>query len=292
MKNFGKVGKELRISRGLTQEQAGGTIKTSTMSRFENENNMKLSNFVVWIENVGLTYEEYFFAVNNYELTSYEALIHKATKLYANNQEQAVKKMLRDYKLDMNPSKKNVYETLNFVVLKNLLHQWYGGEKLTSQEKKKVSTHLLSIQDWANYELFLYGNVMQAFGTDDIIKLSNELIIRSSQFGLVSKNKRIVSEILVNTAIALLNRGELTRAKHFKRQAEKQLDDLDLFNRTILIFASGEIDFLSGEIQKGMKEMEKAITIFELTEREGLASLYQKAYEKIIKETRNPENES
>ena len=290
MENFGKVARETRKSRRNLKLREFKNLDSSeaTLSRFENKGSIRLDTFFKWTEIVGISAEEFFFAANGYKLTGYHDLLNKTADLREGNHKQGLKKLLSDTKWRID-YEKNVtfYDRMNYLMIKNIISNFLEEETLTTREKNKISEYLYSIEDWTNYELVLYGNTMQIFSTDEIIKLSNTVATRAARFQGVLKNKSKIAEILVNTVITLVTRKDYNNATYFRIQAEKNLDSQDSHNRLLLLFAEGTIDFYNNREMRGKEKMEYVVNAFTMIKSFGYADIYQKYYDEVTKNSEN-----
>jgi len=284
MNNLGEVFKRVRKSRNLTQESvARGVISKSTLSGFENnKHDITLSNFYKIVRNTNISFQEFEYMVNDYELEGFKRTWIKAVDLYNNNEVSALKSLLKRERANQEDRSTNIYDELNYLRLKNLVSVVDEDFVLSQNERKRILSYLMSIKDWGNYELVLYGNAVRVFDTTTIKTLSTEVVTRSSFYRSISDNKRLVAKILINTINKLLECNELESAIRFQKHAQDLLDEADVFEKTIFLFISGAIDFCGGNKTTGKEKMIDAIAVFEKIGSHRLADSYQADYDKIV----------
>ena len=97
-KILGDVFKNLRISKGFKQKDivAEGVSK-STISSFElGDTDIQLSKFYSLIKAIGVSLEEFDYAVNGYDLSDYDKLMNKIGELYDQQSIMGLKNLLSD----------------------------------------------------------------------------------------------------------------------------------------------------------------------------------------------------
>lgn len=285
LQKIGKAAKNIRESFGLTINAAETDIlKKSSLDRLEKGVDVKVSTLLAWIEKFDKSFEELLYAANNYELTGYLAILEKAEQAYGDNQLTALKRQLSDAKWYADESK-DKRDKLNYLMLKNIVSAHDRAFILDTREQNQIINYLMSISDWSSYELVLCGNTINAFDIKQIIPLAKAVISRSKRYHAILRNPKIIPKILVNVANALVDNQDYVQATYFKNEAKKLLKPQDIYDRIAIIFLEGIIEFYTGNQALGKRKMEQAINAFEESESFGLAEIYRKTHDEIIKKS-------
>jgi len=281
MNYFGEIFKTLREGRNLTQSQVVGDEFTSAaLSMFESgKNDITLSKFCFILKRIGVTLEEFEYIANDYDFNSFYKLLSRVSRFYNENNEYALKKILAEEEKRIS----DIYSEMNYLMIKSVIGEFDKEFFLSEKEKIKISSYLISIDDWSYYQLILYGNTMKSLKTEMINTLSKELLNRSSFYKSISRNKKLIIKILINTIIIFIDKKELNYANFFKKATQELLvDETDMYEKTIFLFAVGALDFYSGKKAEGKEKMQDAIMLFNKIESYRLAKSYQQNYEEIV----------
>jgi len=283
MNNFGAILKKIRENRNFTQRGvANGIVSPSQLCEFENgERDIKLSKFYCILEKIGVTFEEFIHIANDYEFSGFQRILHKVLELYIAGNEKALKKFLLDEEA-REVSEEDIYHELNCLMIKAAIGEIDKDFVLSQKEKNRISDYLVSIYDWAYYELILYTNVMRALDTSVIRQLSETVLSCTKFYREIPRNKNLMITIMLNTMIVFTDRKELDYAIEFKQAAERLLGESDIFERTMFLFISGVIDFYKGKLKEGKEKMEDAVAIFSKVGSLELARDYQQNYDEIV----------
>ncbi|MCL1990606.1 MAG: helix-turn-helix domain-containing protein [Defluviitaleaceae bacterium] len=282
MNDFGKIFKKVRENRNFSQRKvANGILSPSLLSDFENgERDIKLVRFYHILEKIGVTFEEFIHIANDYEFSGFQRILHKVSDLYQSGNEIALKKLL----LEETAKNKNedIYHELNCLMIKVLISEIDKGFTLSQKEKDKITDYLVSIYDWAYYELLLYNNTMRVLGSPVIRQLSEAMLSFTKFYKEIPRNKNLMITIMLNTMIIFVDRKEVDDAIKFRQATEHLMAETDIFERAMFLYISGAIDFYRGKIDEGKKKMEDVIDIFEKVGSVNLARDYQQGYDEII----------
>ncbi|MGE8205440.1 helix-turn-helix domain-containing protein [Heyndrickxia sp. NPDC080065] len=86
MKTYGETLRKIRKQKGFTMEQlANGIFSVSFLSKFERgESDISLSYFSLILEKLCLTFDEFFYIHNDFELDHLETFFNETDKAYSN----------------------------------------------------------------------------------------------------------------------------------------------------------------------------------------------------------------
>lgn len=284
MNNAGEIMKTVRKERGFKLKQAvDGVCSPSLLSNFENGTGEKRPTIAFEklygiLENIGVSLKEFDFLVNDQQLSPFERLVNEASKLYYTSNTDGLKQLLKKEQ----EKEVGLLSELTYLMLKNLISELDSEISLTQEEKGKISDYLVSIDHWGYYELTLYGNTMRAFGKNGIKHLSQEAIERSSFYADIPENRKLIARILINTTKVLIGEDDVEAAVSFQHAVRDFLSENDIFNRTVVLFLSGTLAYITGDREEGKQKMEDVIKIFKWVESFGLMEIYQRNYEAVI----------
>lgn len=283
MKNYGEVFREIRQSRNLSQEYvAGEVISVSQVSKFERGNHgISLDKFLYMIEKVGMTLGEFKFKAMGYELDTLEKTMRDIQKMVVEQNRSGIERILSNEKKAK--EKGDVFEEMNYLMFKSVASTLDESLQLTDDEKERLVDYLYSIDDWGYHQLLIYGNSMQSLDMRHISRLTKELVLRSSFYDTIYENKRVIIKILLNSLLFAIDRNELSDATYFKKMAQDfMVDETEVYERTIFLFAKGMLDYRNGQIEQGEEKMLNAIDIFEKVGSVSLARNCKKDFEEVV----------
>jgi len=232
------------------------------------------------LERVGITSQEFEHVANNYEFNRLYSLLNKTFKLFNNNNRYGLLKLYENEKkrlIQMEDGSK-LQQELNILIIKSSLMAFDEEISITESEIGMLSDYLFSIEDWSYYELILYSTTMHVLSLELINTLSKETLLRSSFYKSINKNRELVIAVMINTIIVLTNNKILDRAIYFKNELEALLTETDIFDKILLLFVTGAIDFYNGKEESGKQRMKDAIDIFNKVESYHLAETYGESY--------------
>jgi len=282
VKNYGGIVRDIRNAKGLTlKEVAGNGISVSQLSSFETgKSNLTLDKFFVVLENMGVSFEEFEHVAHGYRFNPFDQLLKKTTKLFNDGNIQGLRKLINDQKKN---SFSGVRHELTIIMIKNQLAEIDEHTRLREEEKKKVMDYLINVREWTHFELVLYSNTMRTLSTDDLVDITQDILSRAMYYQEIRRNRHLVTIIVLNSMIVMVDRKELTRARGFEKILhQQQIDEANLFDKNLLLFATGVLEFYEGEKDSGKRKMKQAIEIFNTLESYRFAERYQTDYGKII----------
>ena len=288
MKNYGTVIRNIRKRKGLTlKEVAGNGVSLSQLSNFElNNSGFSLDKLFTVLENMSVSLEEFEHAVRGYRLNPFDQLVREASSLFNEENIHGLKKLINDQKKNSPPPGGwAVRQKLTLIMIKNKLAEIDEKTRLREEEKEQVVDYLIHVKEWTHYELILYSNTMSALSTDDLVDLTQDILSRTVYYQEIPRNRQLVTGVILNSIIILLNRKEMELARRFEKILRfKQIDEESLFDKNLLLFATGALEFYEGQKDSGKKKMKQAIEIFDCLKSYHLSQMYKADYEELVKE--------
>lgn len=280
-KTIGLGFKNARNSLGFTMDDLVGNLRSKgSMSEFENgKGDLPVVLFYFLIEKMRLTFNEFEFLSNNYELSGFRKTWFEVMKYCAENDRKSVDLSMKKASWSTN---EGIYDPLDYLMLKQIVSYTYDSYTLNSAEKKKIISHLKSTNDWKNRDLVLYANTVTAFEPKVVKELSDVIIVRTAFYNTVPENKKLIAQILINTIWVLLDGKEISTAIRVKNQINDLLSDTDAHERISFLFTCGMIEYYRGEQDLGKERMQDAIEIFRKIGSYESAKRCQTNYDEVI----------
>lgn len=279
-KILGQVFKSLRMSKGFKQRDivAEGVSK-STISSFELGNtDIQLSKFYKLIKKIGVSLEEFDYAVNGYDFCDFDKLMNKIGVLYDQQNVAGLKLLLSDEIERCKTSLSNIHDEINCTMIKCLIAELDEDFKIAKADKDQITDYLYRSEKWSYHQLILYNNAMRILDTSALVYYSDLAISRTAYYRSLPINKRLIIEMLLNTMIVLTDKKEFILALRFKSHLENLIGERDLFEKTILLYLTGAIDFGLEKENQGRKKMQKAIDVFHVLGSDSFTTSFQKDY--------------
>lgn len=154
MKNYGKIFKQFRESRGLTlKDVAKHGLSTSHISRFERENSdLTIGKFMQALDAINMPVEEFMYAANDFHRDEINELLEQIRLLSSKRDISGMEKLLIS-QLEKTTKREKFY-TLNTILVKIRLQDL--SEKIYYHESdiKYLSDYLFSVEYWGCCEYF------------------------------------------------------------------------------------------------------------------------------------------
>lgn len=232
--NIAAVFKELRIARGLSlKDIAQGPLSVSQLSRFENGQSMLAADkLLIAISGIHLTLAEFGYALNNYKLSGTAQLSNQLIRLQENQDIEGLKELLATYDDEVY----DVYKRLNRLVIECRIKTMVQDYVIDAEAREFLAKYLYSIEEWTNYELFIFGSTMNMMSTEDLIFLGKAFIERDKFYLFLRENRQSAQMVLTNLLIYLILRSEFYYVAFFIKQLESLIEFQDLFSIALLKF--------------------------------------------------------
>jgi len=288
MKHFGAVFKDIRESRNIKLKDLAGSekeISIAQLSKFENgKSDITLQKLYPLLEQLGITLQEFEYAANGYKLNRLHTLFDKISKLYNENNQRGLERLLEIEKGKVCDGG-GIRKEINALIIKGALKEIDRDVVFTDGEKAFLLDYLNSIEEWGYYELRLYNITMGILDLSTIEDLTSDIVKRASVYRGVGLNEELVKTIVLNTVMATVSKKDFKKAIYFKNiLSDLMKDETDIFTRALLSFVTGEMEFYQGEEKSGKVKMQNAIKIFEMVESNNLVDSYAIHYKRITGE--------
>jgi len=257
--NAGKVLKEIRESKSISQKEATGEVCTpATLSNYENgKSDIAFGILYGILNNIGLSVSEFEYIVNGYKGSAFYELMKEVSELYRTGKGNALIDFMKNY----NKTVATKRDRMVSLMLKNMASKLGKGYLLSELEKDEVNDYFIDIPRWCYFEIVLFTNLMNAFEPRIIVIQCEEMLAKTRFYESIPENKQMVITAMLN-AIGVLTEHDLyDDVIKLKQTTMKLLDEKDLLNRTEFLFLEGLLDVEFGK-EEGYQKMEDAIDVY------------------------------
>ncbi len=187
---LGELYRELRIARGLKlKDVARENLSVSQLSRFENGQSMLAADkLLIAISGIHMTFSEFGHAINNYQEPKYFQLSTKIVELYNKQDIEGLKALLESEK---GSEVFDVYERLNGLIIKAYIYNLDPTYVIPEEETNFLTSYLYEIEEWTEFELFIFGNTMSILSESDLIFLGKAFVDRDKLYQSLTSHKKM-----------------------------------------------------------------------------------------------------
>lgn len=243
---LGELYKELRVARGLKlKDVARNNLSVSQLSKFENGQSMLAADkLLLAIGGINMSFSEFGYAMNQYQESTFFKTGKKIVQLQAQKDLAGLKKILVDYEDSESPS---VYNRLNKLVIKVAIQGLDPEYIITNDEIEFLTTYLYGIEEWTEYELYIFGNTMIVLSDSDLIFLGKAFVNRDKLYCVLPSHKKNAEIVHLNLILILIERKKFYHANYFIESIERLLTYQDMFAIVFLNFLKQTMAYLKGE---------------------------------------------
>lgn len=243
---LGELYKELRIARGLKlKDIARNNLSVSQLSKFENGQSMLAADkLLLAIDGINMSFSEFGYAMNQYQESTFFKTGKKIVQLQAQKDLAGLKKILVDYDDSESPS---VYNRLNKLVIKAAIQGLDPEYIITNDEIEFLTTYLYGIEEWTEYELYIFGNTMIVLSDSDLIFLGKAFVNRDKLYCVLPSHKKNAEIVHLNLILIFIERKKFYHANFFIESIERLLTYQDMFAIVFLNFLKQTMAYLKGE---------------------------------------------
>lgn len=259
---LGELYRELRIARGLKlKDVVRDNLSLSQLSRFENGQTMlSADRMLLAISSIHMTFAEFGYALNNYKETPYFAVGKKIMELYGKQDVEGLKGLLEEYK---DYERSEIYNRLNLLIIKDCIYSLESSYTIDQEEINLLTKYLYDIEEWTEYELYLFGNTLTLLSTEDLLFLGKAFVERDKFYSSIPSHDNAAKLALLNIISVLLERKQTYYVSYFMDVLEKLLTQQDMYFIAILNFFKLVIKCTEGEEQAN-QELEDFLSALEL----------------------------
>ncbi|MDY3023995.1 helix-turn-helix domain-containing protein [Streptococcus hyovaginalis] len=244
--HLGELYRELRLARGLKMKDVvSSNLSQAQLSKFENGQTMlSADKLLTAISAIHMSLSEFEHVYHQYE----ENKFFKQAKLIANYHTNKdifnLEKLLTTFNHSENYG---TYDKLNKLVIQCAIHDLNPEYAILDSDIDFITTYLYSIEDWTEYELYIFGNTLQVLSDSDLIFLSKAFSERYTLYLSIPNNSHRTKLVLLNIIFSLLERKQYYYTHYFMNHLETILTYQDMFVNTVLILLKKVLDYREGK---------------------------------------------
>ncbi|WP_019770867.1 Rgg/GadR/MutR family transcriptional regulator [Streptococcus sobrinus] len=278
---LGELYKELRMARGLKQKDvAKDNLSVSQLSKFENGQTMLAADkLLLAIQGIHMTFSEFGYALTQYQESDFFKTGQQLMMLQSKNDVDGLKQILDNYEEKESYA---TYDRLNKLVIKAATYTLDSTYEITSEEKEFLTSYLYAIEEWTEYELYIFGNTLFILSDEDLIFLGKAFVERDKLYRNLPAHKSRAELVLLNLTLILLEHRNFYHASYFIDNLEKMLTYQDMFARIFLKFLKMVMDYLKDK-GTSLNDVENFINLIDKLDNPTLVMYLRTNLEQIIK---------
>ena len=278
---LGELYKELRMARGLKQKDvAKDNLSVSQLSKFENGQTMLAADkLLLAIQGIHMTFSEFGYALTQYQESDFFKTGQQLMMLQSKNDVDGLKQILDNYEEKESYA---TYDRLNKLVIKAATYTLDSTYEITSEEKEFLTSYLYAIEEWTEYELYIFGNTLFILSDEDLIFLGKAFVERDKLYRNLPAHKSRAELVLLNLTLILLEHRNFYHASYFIDNLEKMLTYHDMFARIFLKFLKMVMDYLKDK-GTSLNDVENFINLIDKLDNPTLVMYLRTNLEQIIK---------
>lgn len=141
----------------------------------------------------------------------------------------------------------DVYNRLTTLIIKTYIYTLDSTYTITEEEKNFLTSYLYEIEEWTEYELFIFGNTMSILSESDLIFLGKAFVDRDKVFLSIPSHKKNAEIVFLNLILLLISYRKIYQANYFIECLEKILTYQDMFAITSLKFLKKIISHIEND---------------------------------------------
>lgn len=281
MMSLGELYRELRMTRGLKlKDVAGQKLSVSQLPKFENGQSMLTADkLLVAISAIHMSFSEFGHALNHYQESSYFRLGDQLANLQVAGDIEGLKEVLKNFEADEN------FDTYNRLMRIDIVSAIYALDpsyEIKEDDKQFLMQYLYNIEQWTEYELYLFGNTMSILSDADLIFLGRALAERNEFYLSLPQHKKAEQLTFINIILALIERNQLYYTTYFMTRLESMINYQDMFTVVFLTFLKDTLAYLKGETDD-VQPMRECIEMVKKLGNPTMAKLLEEHLEQFIK---------
>ncbi|CYU72434.1 TPA: Rgg/GadR/MutR family transcriptional regulator [Streptococcus suis] len=278
--SLGELYKELRIARGLKlKDVARDNLSVSQLSKFENGLSMLAADkLLLAISGIHMSFAEFGYAANGYKTSHFLKLGSKVAELQTVADRDGLRELLRDYEGE---EVYTLYNRLNELIIKSAIYSLDHNLEVQESEKKLLTEYLYDVEEWTEYELYLFGNCLSILSNEDLIFLGKTFVERYKVYRTLSHHRKASHVTFLNIIMTLLERRELYYVQFFIEKLEKTLIYQDMFAIVSLKFFKKIYTYLE-ERSSDRSDIESFIEMVEQLDNPQFAQILRRTVIEIL----------
>ena len=277
---LGELFRDLRIARGLKlKDIAKDNLSASQLSKFENGQTMLAADkLLIAISGIHMSLAEFGHALNQYKEDEFYQIASKIQKLHAQTDLEGLKTLLIESK---DSEKYEAYNQLQQIVIKSSIFSLDPTMTISKKETDFLTEYLFSIEEWTEYEVYLFGNTLHILSDEDLIFLGKAFVERDKFYLSIPHYKRSVEIVVINLILTLTERKQFYYASYFMEKLDKLITYQDMFATVVLKFMRKILAYLN-EQSVSIEEVRNYIELVEEVSSPTTANLLRISLDQIL----------
>lgn len=279
--DYGKVYKEIRQAKGLTQEEVCGSfLNRSTLTRIEKgEIIPRFDNMVFLLEQIDMTLPEFKYICNEYYPSQRRKIITTIQNQNSFTEIQSMSKLLEDCKTYLKTHHdvpiQNLYHSLQIIleIRKNGIE---NNETLQSRAQS-IWNYLEPMDTWYISDLKFLGTILYHFDIETLPHIVEKILSSLEKYKNYRDIKPFQLSLLSNLSTIYLQKGLIKDCEQLTQKILTLSKELKVYNS--LGFAQVRL----GICQKDEALIDKGLTLLKLTEEDELVATLEKEVEQFYR---------
>lgn len=230
---LGELFKEMRLARGLKlKDIAYDNLTVSQLSKFENGYSMlSADRLLKAIEGLHMSFAEFGMVMNHYEVDNLTKLGYQIAQFRKNIDVTGLQELLKDYS---DPLNLPMHRFLEYMLIQNNIQSLGGEKRITKKEVERITRYFYDVEIWTGYDLFIFGNTVDLFRTEDLIFIAKSLWQDGQKFISLSNYRVGLKGFLVNIIGVFIERNEDYYAKYYLERLSSMLHYPDALEKILI----------------------------------------------------------
>lgn len=261
-KYIGKIVRDVRLSKNITQEELSEGICTPTfLSKFERgENDIASEKLFLLLEKLNFSLFETNTLISDSRESNQQTFLSELSKAVKSDNVHHLERLMFSEE-QLYKQFKNERHYHNVILTKQFINR-INKVPYDNLLANEIFNYLFQIDDWYYYELSLFSHSSFFLPIDKIIFLINIAFKKGFNFSHKKHYRSELGNVLINVIILMLEKDELDYAHKFIIQIEKYLTDTRFYDQiTKVNFLKGLYLIKKGSIEEGKSLATEAISI-------------------------------
>lgn len=278
--DFGKIYKEIRIAKGLTQaEVCGNQFSRTSLSKFESCQSLpNIENMVFLLNQIDMSLEEFRYICNFYKPSKRQEIINLAfnhISITGTKELKELKVLCENYLTSHHDTPIEHINDMLGITIHLRSHGLKSTEKSFLETKEKIWSYLKKQDNWYFIDFQLLNSILFSFPIESLELITEMIFERIEKYEGHTSIKPLKKKLLTNISTIYLynnfkDRCERVSLKMLELAKEvKRYDSLG-FAQVRLGICRGDDDLI-----------EKGLTLLRLTEEDDLVSMLEEEVKKF-----------
>ncbi|MET3558952.1 Rgg/GadR/MutR family transcriptional activator [Streptococcus rupicaprae] len=214
MSQYGEIFRLLREGKKLSlKEVAGSEISTAQLSRFETgKSQLTLEVFFTCLQRMSISYEEFSLYLQQEPESN---LSQELMEAYYNGDLKRIQEIEIDWSVKCERNPDITKYRLDLIMIQIAKYYCNTDDVVSEENIRYLMDYLFKIEEWGEYERWLFSNAYAVFPSSSLELLAQELLSKSQKYFKNTGYRQEVAVILLHLVSAFLERKEFEKATLF-----------------------------------------------------------------------------